>query len=116
MPHLERLALWLISDLLCRSSKVHIRHITKTLTLNVALDIIKKYKVSKSGWRKKKKKARLLNLDNQVITLHLVAAPAMMEGGRELWLIKHPLCAECGLCQKQHHSPLKGAEQWSQKD
>ena len=54
MPHLERLvALWLISDLLCLSSKLHIRYITKAYTLNVALDIIKKYQVSKSDWRKK---------------------------------------------------------------
>lgn len=83
MPHLERPALRLISHLPCPSSKLRIRHITKAHALNVALDIIKKYKVSKSDGRKKKKKeerTRLLNLDSQVFTLHLVTAPAVKEG------------------------------------
>lgn len=46
-------ALWLISNLLCLSSKLCLRHITKDHTLNVALDIIKKYRIGKSdGGRK----------------------------------------------------------------
>lgn len=68
MPHLEGLLCWLISDLLCLSRRLRIRYITEAHTLNAALDMIKKYKVSKSDWRKKN---RLLTLDSQVITLHL---------------------------------------------
>lgn len=72
------------------SSKLRIRHITKDHTLNVALDIIKKYRIGKSNQREEN---RLLNLESQIITLHRAAAPRMKKEGKELWLVKHPLCA-----------------------
>ena len=98
---LESLALWLISNL-CLSSKWCIRHITKDHTLNAALDVIKKYKIGKSDWRRKD---RQLNLDSQVITLHFVSGSRIMKGGRELLVIKHPLCTGRCLCQKQYCIP-----------
>ena len=78
--------------------KLCIRHITKGHTLNVTLDIIQKYRIGKPDWRRKD---RQLNLDNQVITLHLVSESRIMKGGRELLVIMHPLDAGRCLCQKQ---------------
>lgn len=83
-------ALWLISHLLCLSGKLHIRYITKGHTLNVALDVIKKHRIGKSDWRGEN---RLLSLDTEIITLLLVTVPRMIKEGKELLLIKHPLCA-----------------------
>lgn len=38
-------------------------------------------------------KNRLLSLDTEIITLGLATVPRMIKEGKELLLIKHPLCA-----------------------
>lgn len=40
-------------------------------------------------------KNRLLSLDTEIITLGLATVPRMIKEGKELLLIKHPLCAGC---------------------
>lgn len=60
--------------------------------MNVALDVIKKHSIGKSDWRGKN---RLLSLDTEIITLRLVTVPRMIKEGKELLLMKHPLCAGC---------------------
>lgn len=109
---LESLTLWLISHLLSLSSKLHIRHITKDHTLNVALDITKKHRIGKLDW----KKNQTIISDSQVTTLHVVTVSGMTNGGRELLFTNHPPCSGCCLCQKLYLIPIKSVEWWSQKD